>query len=353
LYGKSYKEVKEKKKRAICYSEENKSLKNKFESVYFSELCEGWLAITKISVKESTYTRYHRIIDKYILPFLGKEEIKKITPELLEIFSSKLTMCGGYRSDFLSSKTVSDILIVLKSIIKYANEYDLIKFSAERIKLPQKSKPQIKILSDETQAKIEKVIMKGNDLSSLGVLISLFLGLRIGEVCGLKWGDFDFSERLLRVERTVERIADLNANTETKTKLIISEPKTKNSSRVIPLPDFIQQRIKHFHNMLIKKNYQQPVDDFFVMTGSTTVCEPHNVYCKYKKLLRDNGLGEYSFHTLRHTFATRCVEAGVDVKSLSEILGHKSITTTLSVYVHPTMKQKRIQMDKLSLVSRT
>jgi integrase len=163
-------------------------------------------------------------------------------------------------------------------------------------------------------------------------------------VCGLKWSDFNFTDRLLCVERTVERIADLDAGSKSKTKLIISEPKTENSNRVIPLPDFIQKRIKHFHNMLLKNNYYNSVDEFFVMTGSSSVCEPHNVYCKYKKFLRDNGLQEYSFHTLRHTFATRCIEAGVDVKSLSEILGHKSVTTTLSVYVHPTMKQKRLQI---------
>lgn len=347
LYGKSYKEVREKKQHASGLINEEPHVEFCGSITSFSELGMKWLKNIRISVKESTFTRYARILDKYIFPLIGYISLKKISQQLIDCFSDEIIKRGGLRGKPLSAKTVCDIMIVFKSVIKFGIEYNLLSVSSEKIKLPQKTRPKIRILSDSCQQQIEKTIMKKDDLISLGIFIALYLGLRIGEICALKWSDFDFKNHLLKVERTVERISNLDLKNAPKTKLIISEPKTESSYRIIPLSEFVFCRIYHFY----EKTAKEALGDFnhyFIMSGSGKICDPHNFYYKYKKFLKENISEEYTFHSLRHTFATRCVEVGFDTKTLSEILGHKSVTTTLAVYVHPTIKQKRAEMDKLS-----
>ena len=138
--------------------------------------------------------------------------------------------------------------------------------------------------------------------------------------------------------RTVERIADLNPNSSKKTKVVITEPKTQSSIRIIPLPKFMMDYLKQ----------RRCDNDCYLLTGRRKFTEPHQYYMRYKRFLKRNSIDHHTFHTLRHTFSTRCVEMGFDTKSLSEILGHASITTTLSIYVHPSLQQKKAQMEKLT-----
>ena len=206
------------------------------------------------------------------------------------------------------------------------------------VRFPQRRRREIRTLDEGERVRLERELLSSSDPSAIGILLSLFAGLRIGEVCGLRWGDVDADLRTLTVERTVERIADLDASGGRRTKVIICEPKTECSSRTIPLPRFLSEHIE---------NYRAEPSQY-VLTGSETPIEPCAFYCRYKSLMRRLGLGDHSFHALRHTFATRCVEQGVDTKSLSEILGHANISTTLAFYVHPTLEQKRAQMEKLA-----
>lgn len=162
--------------------------------------------------------------------------------------------------------------------------------------------------------------------------------MRIGELCGLRWEDIDFHSFTVHVCRTVERIADLNPKAEAKTKVVVSEPKTKNSFRIIPLPEFLAGYLS------VRKRDPQ----CYLLTGNKKHTEPHQFYIRYQNYLRRHGIENHSFHALRHTFATRCVEMGFDTKSLSEILGHANINTTLSVYVHPSIQQKKTQMERLT-----
>ncbi|MBQ9745412.1 MAG: site-specific integrase, partial [Clostridia bacterium] len=181
-------------------------------------------------------------------------------------------------------------------------------------------------------------LLDSEDTTSLGILFALFTGVRIGELCGLRWEDIDLRSSTPCVRRTVERIADLDPLSPAKTKVIISEPKTESSVRTIPLPSFLAEYLRRV----------QMAGEVYLVSGNTETPEPHCFYVRYKNFLKKHGIGDYTFHALRHTFATQCVEYGFDTKSLAEILGHSSVTTTMAFYVHPTMEQKRAQMELLA-----
>ncbi len=180
--------------------------------------------------------------------------------------------------------------------------------------------------------------MNAEDTTSLGILFALFTGVRIGELCGLRWEDVDFQSLTVSIKRTVERIADLDPNTAKKTKVVLSEPKTENSIRIIPLPGFLAEYLE------MRKRDPK----FYLLTGKRKYTEPHQFYVRYQNYLEKHGIENYTFHSLRHTFATRCVEMEFDTKSLAEILGHSHISTTLSIYVHPSLQQKKMQMNRLA-----
>lgn len=240
LYGKTYTEVKLRRQEEMA----------KIESVHisaikrfavFDEISGLWLYKRKQSVKESTYTRYFRIVDRYLLPDLGGLELLTISSDtvnrLLELLGSKL-----------SDKTVSDIMCVLKSIWKYGrdNGYPCCELDLPKCKV--KGIHEITIISPSARIQIENALFQYSNLVSMGIIFALFTGVRIGELCGLKWGDIDFENGYGYIRRTVERIADLDESTPNKTKVIVSEPKTENSVRIIPLPSFLVEYIKKYRS---------------------------------------------------------------------------------------------------------
>ena len=196
----------------------------------------------------------------------------------------------------------------------------------------------VTILSPETIRRIVKALESYDENVRIGIIFTLYTGIRIGELCGLRWSDIDFDNGYIYIRRTIERIANTDAG-RNKTKVIISEPKTDNSIRIIPMPNELVGFIKQYHK----------TDDTYLLTGTCKYTEPHSFYMRYKTFLRKNDLGDYTFHELRHTFATRCVDLGFDIKSLSEILGHSDVRTTMNLYVHPTLQMKKRQMDMLRL----
>jgi integrase len=226
---------------------------------------------------------------------------------------------------------------VLKSVIRYAGESGYSFGNTDNIRFPQREAHAAAPLDAANRTALERMVMDSEDTVSLGILFALFCGLRIGEVCGLRWEDINPLAGTVRVQRTVERVADLDPNAKSRTKLIIGEPKTRSSLREIPLPGFLVEQLARYE----KKS------GCYLLTNRDTPCEPSVFYGRYKNFMRRLGMGEYNFHALRHTFATRCVEEGFDIKSLSEILGHSNVSTTLGIYVHPTMEQKRAQMERL------
>ena len=339
LYGATYTEVKA-KKLASQMAGEKQYPKEKL-LVTFDDIAFLWLDDIRVTVKESTYTRYHRSVVKYLIPQFHGQCMSKIDQQYFSGTTERLLMSGGIHKKSLSSKTVSDIICILKMIMKYAAENQYPCPNPSGLKYPQKETKSIRILTEDSRKNIEQQLAYSEDTTSLGVIFALFTGIRIGELCGLKWEDFDFVQQTVTIHRTVERITDLSPDAKAKTKVVITEPKTAASYRVIPLPGFLMQYLSKY-----KKS-----PDCYLLTGSTKSTEPHQFYIRYQKYLAENGLEKYTFHTLRHTFATNCVENGFDAKTLSEILGHANVTTTLAVYVHPTLQQKKLLMERLSPVT--
>ena len=198
-------------------------------------------------------------------------------------------------------------------------------------------KKEIPILNQMERKKLEMHLLNDTDETKLGMLISLYMGLRIGEVCALSWEDIDFQEEILHVKHTVARVRTEDGE-QAKTKLILDTPKTKTSMRDIPIPSILMQIL-----LQIKKIAKSP----YVISTKSDFVSPRTYEYRYHQVLKECGLNSVNYHTLRHSFATKCVEAGVDVKTLSEILGHADVTITLNTYVHSSMDLKRKQLEKL------
>ena len=342
IYDRSYSAVKAKKLHEITLLNSQFN-QNKKEDIKFKELIIKWLDETKLHVKESTYTRYVRIVSKYLNCHMADTFLGEIDLHHLKLYINELMLTGGAKGKGLSNKTVSDILVVLKSIWKYGKECGYICPEIGALSCSSKRNRNISVLSKNDIQILERKIFNSEDNGkrdavSLGILFALYTGLRIGELCGLRYEDIDLENGYMTINRTVERITNLDSNTVTKTKIIVSEPKTEYSKRTIPLPIFLLEYIRQLTF----------APKWYVLTNNIQPTEPHQFYLRYKTYTKRIGLGHYTFHALRHTFATMCVEKGVDTKSLSELLGHSNIATTLSFYVHPSLEQKRKQIELLT-----
>lgn len=336
IYGKTYAEVKAKKEEYLCLRR-NAIAPTARRSATFSWAAEHWLNAIGSTVKESTYTRYYRNVHSYLMPCFGKYEVTRLDSGAVNRFKDELLTTGGKRGNGLSEKTVTDILSVLKLILIHAAEEGYPIMNVGLIRNPRRKKREIQTVSREKLNRLEDVLLNSDDNISLGILLTLHTGIRNGELCGLRWEDFYFNSKIVRISRTVERISDLDPLTSAKTKVIVSEPKTEASRREIPLPRVLCKYLKS----------RRGAPNTYILTGTDKPCEPHTLYVRYERFLRRNGFEGYTFHSLRHTFATRGIESGFDVKSLSEILGHSDITTTLRCYVHPSVEQKRRQMEAM------
>ena len=330
IYGSSYKEVKEKKNTFIKNMEEIIILSDQ-NIAAFPALAKSWLYSKHGTIKESSYTHYMYMLDKYITDSLSTYDNKTLNNEVINTLLKSL-----FYKNKLSVKSIIDIRTIIKSVIKYGRrqgyQFNIID---EDIFLPKSTRKQIDIFTRHEQSILLKYLQNNKSGFSTGILITLFHGLRIGEICALQWKDVDFNNEVITITKTLMRIPD--PENPHKTIIRIDNPKTESSIRIIPIPASILDELKSR-----SKSY-----DTYVLTGTSKYMEPRNCLKRYKTLLKRLNLPDYTFHTLRHTFATRCVELNMDVKSLSDILGHSSINTTLQRYVHPTLEAKRKQMNKL------
>lgn len=308
--------------------------------IKMSGILYEWLEFQKDSVKKSTFSTYYRMIHTHIEPMLGHLKPQEITAPLIEslllekLKNGRLDGTGG-----LSNKTVQDMVIIIRSVISYAKSKN-INLNAGRLGLKLKGKKgKIKTLSNADQTKLLQCIKTDMDYNKAGILLCLYTGLRIGEVCALLWSDICLESGIIRVTKTLQRIGDVDNETERKTMLIIDTPKSVSSIREIPLPSFV---IEFF------KKLECRTDAYFLTGSENKIIEPRTYENIFKSYLKQNGIKETNFHSLRHTFATRCIECGMDIKSLSEILGHSDIKITLNTYVHPTMNMKRAGIEKLA-----
>lgn len=294
----------------------------------FEVVTEEWLKYKKNTVKKSTYYNYSYSVAKYLYPSFAGKNITKI--KNYNNFIEEL-------SDTLSPKTVRDIVTKLKEIINFYEEEHNTKLNIKKMSLPKMNKKEIQILSNKEKQKLEKYCIEQNSLKSLGILICLNTGLRVGEVCALRWENVDFETRRIHVEKTIERIYSKEEN---KTIVIIDTPKSITSVRTIPINSKLYNILKQIRGKSKKTD--------FVLTGSSEhYVEPRNYQYYFKEILKRSKVKKYKFHTLRHTFATNCIEAGMDIKSLSEILGHADVSITLNIYVHSSDKAKRKYLEKI------
>ena len=328
VYASTYKEAKEK----LVELKINKPSDNN-KKILLSELCNSWLEFKRGDIKESTYIKYRNIISNHIKPQLANACVNSLRNEVLRQFALSL------KSGSLSNKSKRDILALLSSILKYAEKVGLCtdKLHIEDL-YPKTEKKQIRILPTDERIRLEDYLLKSNNPTKYGILLALYSGIRIGEICGLKWSNIDLKSGTISVCQTLQRLQD--RENKGKTKILISEPKSQSSKRIIPIPAFLTE--------LLKKIQPQSPCSFF-LTGDNSFMEPKTLENKFKRCLKECDIPYINFHTLRHTFATRCVELGFDMKSLSEILGHANVGTTLNIYAHPTLEYKRNNMNKLVL----
>jgi len=338
-YGKSYREAKEKVQReksslitTTTISAKNNSRKK------FSDFCDEWLMVNKIRIKESTFVKYNTIIEKHIKSKLGGCYIQSLSTVLIEQFSQELLYV-----EELSPKTVKDILIVLNSVLKYSARQYQGPFPNIEVYYPKETKKEMRVLSKEEQVRLVEYLVCKMDECKFGTLLALLTGMRIGEICALKWENISIDDGIIKISSTMQRLKDFDINRSYKTKILISEPKSDTSTRIIPLNNFA---------INLCKKFQSSCPTAYILTGKPyEFIEPRTLQYKMEKYTKDCGLKDVHFHTLRHTFATRCVEVGFEIKSLSEILGHSSPQITLERYVHSSLELKRENMNKLSMMS--
>lgn len=334
VFGKNYEEV-EKKLNELCI---NKPTSRKLEIDTLKSVSRQWLQLQKPQLKASSFAKYTNIMNSYLLPRFGEKEISSITRNEVMLFSHDLLVSGGIKANGLSPKTVNNILSVLKNIFEFAvKEKELKLTDISDIAVKQPLKP-MRILSRNEQRTLNKYLYNNPSLCHLGILLCLYTGLRIGEICALKWDDIYIEDQYLYVHHTMQRIQNFTTS-EKKTEVIIQAPKSDCSIRKIPIPDEVLQ-------LLIP--IKEKGSAFFLTGTEHRYIEPRSMENHFKRVTQKCNIYNVKFHSLRHTFATRCIELGFDIKSLSEILGHASVNITLNRYVHPSMELKQKNMNMLS-----
>lgn len=296
-----------------------------------SEVIRLWKTDKKQYVKKSSFSAYTLLIENHILPDFG--ESYEVEEAEVQAFVFRKLELG------LSHKTIKDILIVLKMILKFGAKHKWLDYTPFDIQFPTVRESQhIEVLSRSDQKKIMNYIQEHFTFRNLGVYICLSSGMRIGEICALTWQDIDIENGIICVNQTIQRIYVIEEGSR-KTELILDTPKTKNSIREIPISKDLLRILKPF------KKIVNP--SFFVLTNDAKPTEPRTYRSYYKNLMRNLQMPELKFHGLRHSFATRCIESNCDYKTVSVLLGHSNISTTLNLYVHPNMEQKKKAIEQM------
>ena len=289
------------------------------------EIARAWKEYKRPYVKRSTMAAYVLILENHILPYFGDND--SLHEQAVQAFVLQKLDSG------LSGKTVKDILIVLKMVMKFGVKNEWMTYYEWDIKSPTTSTGKaLEVLSVANHRKILNYIQSHFTFTGLGIYISLSTGLRIGEICALKWSDINVTDGTITVSRTIERIYIIEEEKK-HTELVINSPKTGNSCREIPMSKELLSMIKPLKKVVN--------DDFYVLTNYEHPTEPRTYRNYYNRLMVKLGIPKLKYHGLRHSFATRCIEAGCDYKTVSVLLGHSNIATTLDLYVHPNMEQKK------------
>lgn len=291
---------------------------------------EEWLLTKKITVKYSSYCKYENIIRNYIDPYLEKNPIEELTELKIIHYIDELINVMK-----LSTSMIHSIKYILKSIYKYGErtqelktiEFDVIKFNHKsKIKEP---------LNKDEEIILWNYCINNQKRISLAMSLGLYAGLRIGEICALKWEDINFEQSTISINKTVQRLK--SENEQHKTKLYILEPKSTSSIRSVIIPEFLKDYLSKYNNQ---------DTDCYILTNTSKTIDPRTIQKQFKKICKEYDINA-TFHTLRHTYATNCIKTDIDIKTVSETLGHANVNITLNRYVHTSFDFKKQQINKI------
>ena len=333
IYGMAYAEVKQvlirKKAEAGFYDLKRTDLT-------FEALAEVWLRSLRNSIKESTYAHYSYTLHKYLLPVLGKASVASLDESFLEQAMQQIIAPADAVHKPLGNSSARECLSMLRRICKYAAHLRLIRPMELEVVLPKAIDKISTPLSPAEQQRLYQYVQEDPTPRKIGLLLGFELGLRIGEICGLQWGDFDLKLGTLKINRTVCRISCENGHT----KVVIQTPKTRTSRREIPIPKQLLIMLKKLHGGIGNAAW-------FLSGSDSKPTEPRCYRKSIKAYLKQAAVRQVCPHALRHTFATTCLQAGCDVKTLSELLGHANANITLQRYVHSDLTRKRREMNRI------
>lgn len=306
--------------------------KIKKDGYSFSKILDMWLNNKKYNVKIQTYQKYERLIELHITNLLGNIEIKKISNKIiLEYFCLE-------EISKLSISVKKTLLGIIKNALELAYLNNYCNFINLQVKFKANKRNDLLVFSKREYKKMDMYARTDMNEKKLMLLIVMYTGIRIGEACGLKWSDINLTRKTININRTVQRIRNNDLQSKLKTKLIVSLPKSESSIRTIPISNYLIPYLKKFY----KK------DGTYVLTGTDKIYDERTYETFYKRLLKACNVSYLKFHCLRHSFATNSIASGVDVKTLSEILGHSSVEITLKLYVHPTFNMKKRSIEKVT-----
>lgn len=325
VYAASYTECK--KKLILMQTNAGKTAERKEDNRLFRDVLDAWIATNRVHLKGATEAKYVRLIETHIAPELGGMKLDQLNAGVINSFLNAKMQAGGLpNKEPLSASYVRTMAVIVESALRYAAAEGWCAPLKTPIYKPVVFKKDIQVLSNRTMEKLTRCLSDDHSPTAIGVLLALFGGLRIGEVCALQWQDIDLASNVLHIRHTIARVP--GGDPKQKTQLILDTPKTAASIRDVPIPSFLRNALQ-----LAYKNQRSA----FVVSYSNQFVSTRTFDYRYRKWLKQSGIPIFSFHTLRHTYATRCAESGMDAKTLSRLLGHSSSIISLNVYVHPSL----------------
>lgn len=286
------------------------------------------------SVKASSYQTYQNYVRKHLLPAMGHHPLAQLTPAVIQAYINELAA-----SD-LSISMQQGIHRLLAAATRAAADQGLIdRDPCERLRVQRMVRPEQRVLTRLEQQRIKAAI---HDKKDMPILIGLYTGMRLGEICAMKWSDINWTDGTITVRRTVQRVASVCRGADKpKTELLIGPPKSMRSQRILPAPQFLMERL---HEMLT----DTPTSEY-IFSQTAHAAEPRTIQRHFQQTISRLGISNAHFHTLRHSFATRLLELGVDIQTVSVLLGHSSARITLDFYAHSLFEQQRAAVEKLSM----
>ncbi len=313
----------------------------------FEEWLKYWFeTYSRRTVKHSTAVSYIGYINGHITPNIGSLTLSELNTDVLQRFINNQSDNGNLKGGGLSPKTLQNMNRMIHKSLEKAIELDLIvKNYASFVEIPRIEEVEMRVLTVEEQQLLENELKTSNEKLAFGVYLSLTLGIRLGEVLGLRWSDIDTRKGIVRIRRTVNRLEKLDGSG---TELVVGTPKSKNSLRDIPISEGYCQKLMCYWARSSQIMRKPPdYNDYLLRSAVGGPAEPKTMQETFKRILKAAGVADANFHSLRHTFATRAIEKGADVKTLSVLLGHSDVNITLNRYAHVLDEQKRKTMNLL------